>query len=379
MRYGKVDDVLFGDSLLAPENGYFAVYRHKNDLRLRAGEAHGIAKGDEFYMSLVGTETVARVANVRATAVRAVESDLEVLDGSLEDRNISGWKAKHLSSLSPRFISIGTPPDFVNNTRATCSRELRYLRLLNGQSDSRDLNEESCIYKVILNRHDQFEVVDPMMERVFPIPTVQRSLDDATAVIMRILQHIADYKYFEGLENRVPCSTIGRSLQILCGISADNSNKINVTHGQKIKFFFTNTGNEPLYISIFGLSPSWQVIAMTATGFKTLPAKSEGKDGKATITMKMEVPEYFEGTTSQPCDDHIKFVISNTATHFHWALPSIFETICGTHGDYRGDEHNLQNTLTDFLGTSRGDQENRWATRSFFVRTKPTIPSSNPE
>jgi hypothetical protein len=377
MRYGKVDDVLFGDSLLAPENGYFAVYRHKNDLRLRAGEAHGIAKGDEFYMSSVGTKTVARVANVRVTTASAVESDLEVLDKSLEVHTISGWKAKPLSSLSPRAISIGIPSEFVNTTRTTFSRKLRYLRLMDEQSASRSQSEESCTYKVITNGQDQYEIVDPVMERVFPIPTVQCSSDDATDTIMRILQHIADYKYFEGLENRVPCPTLRQSLQVLCSMSADCSNKINVTHGQKIKFSFTNTGDEPLYVSIFDLSPSWEVIAMAATGFKTIPSKSEGKDGTATITMKMEVPGYFKGITNQQCDDHIKFIISNTATHFHWALPSIFQTIRGTHGDYRGHEQNLQTALTDFFGSFRGDQENRWATRSFFIRTTPAIPSSN--
>ncbi|KAF3035092.1 hypothetical protein E8E12_002500 [Didymella heteroderae] len=380
MRYGKADDVLFGDSLLAPAKSPLVVYRDKSGaLRLRAGEVHGIVKGDEFYASSLETTKAEQVANVRTTEVRAVESDLEAIDRLFEESTVREWKAKPLSSLASRIISVGIPPELASGTRTISQEDFRYLRLVDRECAPLDGTGESYAYSVIINGHDQYEIVDPMRKRVFPIPTIHRSSDDAPQLFRRILQHIADFKYFEGLENRTPCPKIQGSLRIVCSISAESSNRINVMHGEKITFSFTNTGEERLYVGIFDLSTSWQVSAMTSTGFKIIPAREGSKNGTARVTMQMEVPEYFNGVTSHQCEDHIKFLISNTATHFRWALPTIFETIQATNESHRGEDNGLQASLAGFLGEFRGSQEGKWATRSFFVRTKLAKVSLDPK
>lgn len=117
MRYGN--GVLFGDSLFVPEKTSISVYMKANgDLCVRVGEVHGIVIGDEFYSSLANAPSATqRIVNVRAIVVRAVESDLEVIEGRFRAARVAnscGWEAEILSSLSPSVILVGMPPGLVN-------------------------------------------------------------------------------------------------------------------------------------------------------------------------------------------------------------------------------------------------------------------------
>lgn len=87
MRYGKNRFELFRDSLLAPSNGLVPVYRSKyGQLRLRAGEIHGVWNEDKYIAYLLnGPESYnsnlpEKDAHIRVSAVRLAESDLEEME-----------------------------------------------------------------------------------------------------------------------------------------------------------------------------------------------------------------------------------------------------------------------------------------------------------
>jgi uncharacterized caspase-like protein len=366
MRYGKVDDVLFGESLLAPGRSSIPVYKDDNrQLRLRAGQLHGIVKGDEFYASAQDDgKTAHGQANVRATLVRAVDSDLEVIDECFENATVRVWKAEPLSTLSPKFISVGIPNDLNKNIQATDPETLRYLRIIETESTSQNEYGEPCLYNVRVNVNDQYEVLD-----VFPIPTIQRSSNDAAKQIVRILRHIADFKYFEGVENRRPCSRLQAALQIECDISPGSSNKIDVMHGDKITFSFVNTGSENLYFGVFDFGPLWQMDAVTKKGFIVLPARRHDKNGTARVILRMRVPDHFSRASLQCCEDHIKFLVTNTPTHFYWSLPAILDSLQPSGDSHRSSNEDLHTSLTSFLSDIRGHQEGEWTTQSYIVRT----------
>ncbi|KAH6616260.1 caspase domain-containing protein [Boeremia exigua] len=376
MRYGK-STVLFGESLLVPAGSTLHGYRDLNGgLHLRAGELHGIAKGDEFYASTTEVANTiqihqpeSKIANMRATTIRAVDSDLEEIEGYCQERSIGEWNVEPMTSLSPNVVSIGVPPGFVNEMQLAPHEALRYLRLVETQLASQNQIGESCAYHVLIDSQDRFKIVDAMLERVVPIPVIWRESADALTKVVRILRHIAEFKYFEGLENRIPSPHFMASFSIQCTQSAGSASRIEIAEGNKVEFLFENTSKEQLYVGVFNFKPSWEMAAMTHKGFKTLPAKYESENGTMRLTMKTKLPEFVLENKGKHCDDHVKFLITNTATHFHWSLPSILQTINGSLGSHRGEEENLSASLANLIGDFRGEQGTKWATKSFLIRT----------
>jgi hypothetical protein len=213
MRYGNANLSLFGDSLLAPENDFVPIYKEDGRLCLRAGDIHGVHKGDEYVAYPFSTPEQANGqveegnANVRVTSVRLFESDLMQIDPTTIMVQIqTGWKAKLLTSLSPRIVCVGLLASFTRSIQPEFSVEgLRYMRLITRQEAEKHQTEESCMYNVAINENNEYEVVNTLLEKVSAIPAIPCNSDSATKALVNVLQHIAKFKYFEGVENRVPC------------------------------------------------------------------------------------------------------------------------------------------------------------------------------
>ncbi|KAF2185506.1 hypothetical protein K469DRAFT_540786, partial [Zopfia rhizophila CBS 207.26] len=328
MRYGNANLSFFGDSLLAPENGFVPIYRKVDGrLYLRAGDVHGVFKGDEYFAYPFDTPEHANgqveegTANVRVTAVRFFESDLMEIGPTTIVRQIqTGWKAKPLTSLSPWTINIGLLPSLTRNGQLEIpAKGLRYARLVTRQGTEEHPTEEACMYNVAVN-HNEYEVVNALFEKMLPIPTISCSSDGAAKVLVNVLQHMAKFKYFEGVENRASCTTFQASFSLDSKCPAGNANRIGIKHDAKWSFTAKNKSYKKLYMGIFNLRPSWEVKSLTSASgggtYLIIPAKKNGIDGERQLSMTMRVPEFLLKDSITECEDIIKVFITSKPTSF---------------------------------------------------------------
>jgi hypothetical protein len=377
MRYGKSGFTLFGGSLLAPNSSSVPIYKDKDGrLRMRAGEVHGVFEDDEYVAydterpDQANGRWVGEIANVRVTAVNTFESDLEEIDRSSVGQIETGWKAKLLTSLSPHLVRVGLMSSVShNNESALIAGRHGYMHLIATKGLGENWGRESIMYNVVVNKENEYEVVDALLEKVFPIPSISCSWDGASDLLMNVLQHIAKFKYFEGVENRIPCENFHNSFSIDLERPPRDSNKINIKHGDKWTATLKNRSDMQLYVGIFDFRPSWEVKLLTSeSGFRIIPAKRNGVDGEWRITLKMAVPPKLQEKGISECEDIIKIFITSRATHFRASLPSLFEIIQGQNDPHRSGD-NLSSFLSELTGGFRGQSGGKWATRSFLIRT----------
>jgi hypothetical protein len=377
MRYGKMGFTLFGDSLLAPENSSVPIYKDKDGhLHLRAGEVHGVFERDEYVaydterLERVNDRCVGGVVNIRVTAVKTFESNVEELDQSSVGQIETGWKAKLLTSLSPCLIRIGLVPSVSRSSQSTLMTGRHgYMHLVAMKEPGEDWPGESTMYNVVLNKENEYEVVDAFLEKVYPIPSIPCSWDRASDVLMNVLQHIAEFKYFERVENRIPCEDFHNSFSIDLESPPGHSNTINIKHGDKWTATLKNRSDKQLYVGIFDFRPSWEVKPLISdSGFRIIPPKKNNVDGAWRISLKMAVPTELQEKGESECEDIIKIFITSRATHFRASLSSLFELTSRKHDTIRSGD-NLSNFLSKLTGDIRGQSGDKWATRSFRIRT----------
>lgn len=374
MRHGKSGFTLFGDSLLAPIGMSVPIYRDKEgNLHLQAGEIHGVFEGDEYAAYPSGEPEQARhwekrASNVRVTAARAFESDLEEIDKSWVGKIQTGWKAKAMTSISPRVVQIGLLASNTNICQSISTERLRYTRLID-RRDNENQTRDSCMYNVSISEKNEYEIVDALLERVPSIPVIPCNSDGALRVLANILQHIAEFKYFEGVENRTPCQDFQNMFAIDSKSPPGISNRISIKHGDKWTATLKNKSTQQLYVGIFNLRPSWEVAPLTpASGFFTIPPRAAEVDGERPISIQMKVPEFLQNEGKTHCEDIFRIFVTSKATHFRMALPDIFHTASGRHNSFRG-ENNLTLFLSGLTDSFRSQSESKWATQNFFIQT----------
>lgn len=369
MRYGKKEFTLFGDSLLAPEDSSVPIYKDKDgQLHLRAGEVHGVFEKDEYVA--YDSERPEQIPNVRVTAVTTFESGLKEISRSSARQIETGWKAKLYTSLSPRLIRVRLMPSFGRSIQSVLASGTHgYMHLITGEEPGEDGTGEPTMYNVVINKDNEYEVSDVLQKKVFPLPSIPCSLERASNVLMNVLQHMAEFKYFEGMENRKPCREFHASFSIDLDRPPGDSKRTNIKHGDKWTATIKNKSDEQLYVGIFNFRPSWEVKPLiSASGFKIVPARKDGVDGKWQISLKMVVPTELQENGVRECDDIIKIFITSKATHFRFSLPSLCGFTPGNHDTvHRGD--NLSAFLSELTGGLRGQSWDKWTTRSFRIRT----------
>jgi hypothetical protein len=376
MRYGKNGFELFGDSLLAPSKGLVPLYRSKDgQLRLRAGEIHGVWKEDNYIAyppngpKSYDCNLPEEGAHIRVITVRPVESDLEEVEYGNAEKIGGGWKARLATSLSPRIIWIGMSSSLTSNKSLPSETRTRHMRVVDVQETSEKQTEESCSYFVAVNDNNEYEVLDTFRERVFPIPTIPCYSDGASHILNNILQHIADFKYLEGLENRTCDQDFQNSFSIKSKLDAGDSNRISISNGEKWEVMIKNKSDKQLYMGIFNFRPSWEVKALTAkNGFVVIPPRNDEGDFELPINMCMSVPDWLEDEGKNSCQDIFKFFITSKATHFRMSLPMIFATAQGSEEPIRGEDC-LSSFLLELTQDLRGEEQGQWAAQSFFVHT----------
>jgi hypothetical protein len=379
MRYGNANLTLFGNSLFGPENDFIPLYEKNGQLRLRAGDIHGVFTGDEYVAYPFNTPEHASSragrgsASVRVTNVEPFESELIVIDPEIAGKIETGWKAQLLTGRSSRTICVGVPATF-NRSGLTdvLDGDLRYVRLITRQEDMEHPPEEPCMYHVVVTRNGEYKIVDALLQPIPSVPAVPCDSDGAQKTLVDVLRHLAKFKYFEGVENRKPCEIFQTSFFLTSSLSPANSNRIDVEHGAIWNLTMKNTSDKPLYMAVFNFRPSWEMTSLTSGSgegdFCVVPSKYNGIAGEYTMGIRMKVPEFLHKDGVRECEDHFKVFVTSRPISFHMTLPDIFRTARGEQGVLRGSG-DLSGLLEELDNGFRGQDDNRWATQSFLVRT----------
>ncbi|RYP16784.1 hypothetical protein DL767_010131 [Monosporascus sp. MG133] len=380
MRYGNGKRSFFGRLGIASDPSFVSVYRADDDrLCLGAGQAHGVYKGDEyavypFHLSEVSAGQIRGTAPaiVRVDTVRCLTSDLVGVKPASAAHIKTGWKAKPITYLSPLKISVrlaasvGSPHQWQEAAKQQC-----FLNLRPANGDT-----EPCTFNVTVNDHEEYEIFDGSHEPVVSLPTIPLNTNGAINRVVDILQHLATFKYFEGVENRSPSAFFEGSFSLLPDRATGMSGYFEVGHGDAWGFAVENSSDRPLYIAIFNFTPSWQVVNLVSQAgegdFMVVPPKEDGNNGRQEIRLRMEVPQSLQSRGKNQCEDIVKVFITSKATSFpSMVLPEI--SLCAdVRGRVRPGLDQLSRFLSELTGRFRGGDDafhEEWATRNLIVRT----------
>ncbi|KAK9439652.1 hypothetical protein VB005_07810 [Metarhizium brunneum] len=179
MRYGNKDMSFFGHLGARSDTAYFRIYYRAEDQRLclDAGLAHGIHPNDEYAVYPLGSEDATN------------QSDIDIL-ATIRAENV-------------------------------------------GPLTSED-EQEACMFNLAVNDRQEYEILDGTLQRIRSLPAVPIDTPDAEHHVLATLQHLAEFKYAEGIENRLPNSSLEASFSLLSsadGKAPDASAVHDIEHG----------------------------------------------------------------------------------------------------------------------------------------------------
>ena len=386
MRYGNATLSFFGNHTTPGSRGKLITANHvalvyKRDdgtLGLGAGAIHGVYEGDEYIVysheniHSATERSIKDPISMAVASVRSFESDLENKNPSPESMVIeTGWKAKLVTSLSPRKVRIGLLSSIeTDSTWRQVTPSPRFLTLV-AKSEA----EEPCLYKLGI-QDGNFVVFNAVNETVAGLPTIPTNQIKAANTAMALLEHIAAFKFFEGIENRLTSTNFEKSFSLTTHQETGPTGRFNVQDGNEWKFKIQNFGNQPLYMAIFDFMPSWGIINLVSQSgegsYLVIPPKTEEEKGEMEIPLLMEVPQSVKNHGRNECEDIIKvFITSKPAPYASMILPDINSILSEGDNSNRGSDH-ISNLLTQLKIGFRGRDSSPgdgWATRNYVICT----------
>ena len=394
MLFGNAKMVFLRFTTSKKYGTFTPVYREKvhNGLRLEAGSAHGVNNGDEYALypfatAEDGLNDVKRApVRFKVGEVGGFTSELICCDSSTSmamDKVETGWKAKRLTQVSPRKIPVRLPcRDFDNISEGPP------LRLW-----AKHQVGESYVFNATVNDEEEtYEILDASDQNIPHLPKISRHRKTATTEVRHILDHLTTFKYFEGIQNRIPQPEFENSFKIdvkmelkdKTHLTIEKGGFIHVDDGDKLVLSLQNLGSQSLYLALFDLGPSWEICSLLQKegkgDFKVISPKGLERKGEAVIKWNMSVPK-----SHQPdgfCEDVMKIFVTNRSTSFtHFKLPKLSASLEDIDETTRGSHTLLSEFMAEitsqFRDTDDTTMEN-WFSQNFLVRTsvKRECPSS---
>ncbi|OTA56921.1 hypothetical protein K449DRAFT_387313 [Hypoxylon sp. EC38] len=383
MNYGNMNRSIFGNLVIRPESPFISTYRSdSNSLRLRAGKAHGVYEGDQFAVFPFGIcerdlqQIQMQSMVLKVQTARDFESDLVGLDARSDVSDVAtGWKARLVSSVSPRRIRvrISPGPHISNNPqRKDATKNLPFLHL------SMEDDNVACIFNVLINEQNDYHIVDTLHNKIAGLPTIPVDSPRAMTDVLDILHHLATFKYFEGVENRLPDSNFLNSFSLQPWSAPEASGAFQVEDGGIWGFTVENTRKYPLYMALFDFTQKWGISNMVSSsggdGYLVVPPQQGEVSGKRKVRLVMKAPGSQTGSQT-PCEDIIKVFITRRPVSFPTLiLPKItLETGCPEQ-PARGTSDPLEfleRLSTQLRGQDSFNGGEEWFTCNFIVRTIP--------
>lgn len=393
MLFGN-NDISFWGTLVSAPRTYIPIFKKHpgNTLYLEAGLIHGVFKGDLYdaYSFGILADTTRKqeqiVAKVKVTNVLSLTSEVaEINSQSPTDRDTTGWVARPVMNFSPRKIYVRLMAHVDDTTLwMAAARRRRFLRF-----STDEVEGEPSIFNVSRNDDDEYQILDTSYKRIICLPTVHVGSDESLNRVMDLLEHLATFKYIEGIENRNPTTTLQYSVTIET-IGPDGeplrlTDLQNVKNNDTLRLSIENTGETVIYVALCYLGPRWQVEILPLDSgegdYQVVLPKDEkqGHSGRQEIAeLKMTVSDFFIAQGQHHCKDILKLFITRKPISFSaLVLPSISlgKSWEGASGPSRDRQSNLSNFLSEMAipnrGTETGDrmEDGEWATSNFIIHT----------
>jgi Caspase domain len=389
MRYGNKNLSFFGKLRPRPDIAFISVFRTQKDNRLclAAGHAHGVYKDDEYAVyPFDSSEDVANNAKqasvkVRVDAVRGLTSDLVGINPMSATSQVkTGWKARPLTHLPPKKVLV-RHMDYGDNQSqwVAAAEQRRFLRL-----STEDVESQPCLFNVTRNGQNEYEILDGSYQKITSLPSIPLDRKGALDSVVDLLEHLAAFKYIEGIENRIPTTSFEESFRIHLsdGIGSDleAAGLLDVKHNDRLSLKVQNNSDKPLYLYIYDLGPSWQIDGLICNDgggdYKVVLPKNEmkGNTGQEKMVLQMTVPESFRDRGEHKCEDILKVFITNRPSSFAaLVLPKIPISAEDIDEPLRGNHNQLSKFLseltTPFRGAEDGISDEEWVARNFVIRT----------
>ena len=391
MLFGNAKIVFLRSTTSKQYANFTPVYREKthNCLRLDAGSAHGVSNGDGYALYPFATaedvwyDVKRAPVRVKVGEVCGLTSELICCDSSTSvamGKVETGWKAKPLTQISPRKIPVRlTGGDF------DTIPEGPFLRLWTKHEG------ESYMFNAAVNdKEEAYEILDTSDQNIPHLPKIPRHRNTAATEVCRILDHLTTFKYFEGIENRIPRPEFENSFKIDLKMELKDKTQVALKRGgfihvddsDKLVLSLQNLGSQSLYLALFDLRPSWEICSLLHKegngDFKVIAPKVPER--KSVIKWNMSVPKSHQHHGF--CEDVIKIFVTNRPTSFtHFKLRKLSASLEDLDETTRGSHTLLSEFMAEITPQYRdtGDttREN-WFSQNFLIRTsvKKECPSS---
>lgn len=377
MRRGNKNLSFFGSLEFESNLEFIPVFvTDDNRLFLDAGHAHDVQDRDEYVLYPFDTsEAASSQANqpgqkFRVTSVGCLTAELIAIQPTARDHRIeTGWKARLLTRFPTQPIPvrvITNPKSRAEWIRATEHHPSLHLHL--------DGDREHCLFNVRYNVRDEYEVLDASYANIVSVAPASAKEPGTIQYILDVLQHLANFKRFEGLANRVPDPSFERSFEILVNEEVGLMGAHQVKHGNEIQFDIKNASDKPLYVTLFDLRQSGQILnLMLESGVEFIVVEPEDT---YPLCIKMEVPETLKPGADKTCEDVFKFFVARKGLYFpSEVLPEIAQPPIASYGSTRDGNHRdhlvsfLHSLEAQFRGSEDTAWHSHWTTRNFVVRT----------
>ncbi|KAL9609813.1 MAG: hypothetical protein Q9167_005440 [Letrouitia subvulpina] len=385
--------MLFGDRAVSflgdvrfPSSDLAEIFISEGTLHLSVGRAHGVFEDDEYdifpYDPKMRIQSLTKMASARIKVkiVHGITSDVIIIQGPSSGEEIrTGWKARPLTHFSAQKAHV----ELASNVGAWKDWSVALASSKFLQPVSENMESPPYSYQVTVNDHLEYKVLDSLGNPLINVPVISTHTAGSMAYVVRILEHIAKFKSIEILENRLLSSWLETAFTVNIFDSQqqnlDASGVVEVRANEVVNFTFRNHSRRPLYLTIYDLTPNWQIQGIFSSGggpdYWVIQPEDTVKNhtGQKNIPMKMVIPEEIKQKGLTECDDVIKLFVTTRPTSFAALnLPKI-KMLDETPSRSKSDD------LADFLAKlalpHRGSgmdkpHDEDWATRNYIIRTK---------
>ncbi|KAG8525776.1 uncharacterized protein KY384_000536 [Bacidia gigantensis] len=295
-NYSFQNPMLFGDRAVSflgglrfPSSSLSEIFTAEGSLHVSAGRAHGVSKGDEYEVfpfdpsMSIQNLAITTSARVMVNAVHGLTCDVDVTQASPSGDDIrTGWKARPLThfSIQKVHVKIASGVD-VGRDWSYALASSKFL-----QPFAEDTDSPTSLCQVILNDHVEYEVLDILGNRLMNVPAISARISGVIPLVVRILEHVARYQFIEALENGLVSSWLETAFTVDILDSQqrplDANGVVEVREHEVINFTFRNHSHHPLYLTIYDLTPGWQIQGVFSTGAGQITGSYNQKTAQST-------------------------------------------------------------------------------------------------
>ncbi|KAM7214004.1 hypothetical protein V8F06_010638 [Rhypophila decipiens] len=369
-------------------------------VRLHAGAAHGIARGDKFALHPLSSARDPISTMAEAVTVRGVTSDLQILgDGEKIDGMVSvqtGWLATRITCLLLRQFPLKLLVQ--QESLAQWKEAIRdRASLAEYHADACEtLASSTCSFTVVQTGPAVYQIRDEQKNEVITALSIPEGCDRAIQQILNHIHHLASFKLvlnLSNLANDTDAQQFKQSYSIAmiheskgisynpgCGKTGNVHEvclhpecQIILTPSDKVRLEVKNLGkaNDPrFFLHLYALGSGWEVEDMTRSSREVIPPAGtilgdadDGKGSKCTGVFRRKLKFSLE-EGELACEDVVKVFLTRKPTSFATLeLPRLGErSSCAGYS-----EVGLSGTTRASLSSFLRDSED-WAALTFRIR-----------